>query len=169
MEPQHVDFDQFGFEFDPWGQPGQFLFEFLPSDQLPDWAEPEQAIPTPAPVTPTSNNIPSGERESLPSLQESASTQNFAPPTPDDNLRAQLPPSPAVGDQFSSLELPNYSRVDEEVVSRQGVAHRSNFTSYGASVWDTHYPHIKQLYLDEFKSLEDTMKHMAENHSFRPS
>lgn len=40
---------------------------------------------------------------------------------------------------------------------------------YSKADWEAHKPQIKKLYLDEDKSLEDTMKLMSENSGFNPS
>jgi hypothetical protein len=170
MEPHHFELDQFGYVLDSYGQ---LQFEFpvttpLP-DQFPPWTGFGQAISTPAPATYTNSDFPSAEGGSFQLFQESTLTQNVPPPGLNEVLRTQLSSNPALDDQFPYPDLPNHSCVDEEVVTGQGEAHHSNFTSYSASAWDAHRGHIKQLYMHEFKSLEDTMKYMAENHDFRPS
>jgi hypothetical protein len=51
--------------------------------------------------------------------------------------------------------------------SRQPAAPlRSRFS---ATEWEGHRESIRKLYIDEEKSLEETMKYMAENFDFQPS
>jgi hypothetical protein len=170
MEPQHFEPPQFGDDFDPYGQ---LTFEFpsttLHPDQFSPWAGFGQAISTPAPETYTNSGFPWAEEASFQQLQEPTCTQNVAQLALGGVSRAEWSPQPAIDDQLPSADLPNHFCVDGEVVSLEGPAHRSSFTSYSASVWEAHRPHIKGLYMDEFKSLEDTMNYMAQNHDFRPS
>jgi len=169
MEPQHFDPNQFEYGFDPFARyPLEFPVQLLPSDQFLHWTVPGQAIST-VPATFTGNDFPLAEGGLLQALQQSDSAQIVAQLAFNGDSRAQQFPNPATSDQRPSPEPPNHSYADEDVVPRYEEAHRSNFTSYSASVWKANYPHIKQLYLDEYKSLEDTMKYMADNHDFRPS
>ncbi|TPX22058.1 hypothetical protein DIZ76_013922 [Coccidioides immitis] len=72
---------------------------------------------------------------------------------------------------FDATEAP---LSDLPAVANDGLASSSQFMnnrfeSPSEAAWNSHKPQIKELYIGELKSLEETMKYMAEVHNFRPS
>jgi len=170
MERDLFEPDQFPYNFDTSGQlPFEFPLQLLPTDQYSHWAGLRQTTSTPGPTTYTDNDFQFAEGGSFQPLQESTSTQHVPQSALNEGYRTQSAFAQAVDDQLHPTEPLSHSSVDAEIVSHQEVPRRSNFTSYSESTWNAHKARIKQLYMDDFKSLEDTMKYMADNHNFLAS
>lgn len=171
MEPQRFDTNQAPSEsldpFDPLSF--EFPLPLLLTDQDFQWTGFDSSFPRPGSWSYIDENTPAevAPIDDPPPLhvQDSDIPQDDSQPFLIESQHAQISPIVVAVEEHPSPESPNHDYVEDEDALQHGTENRS----YSASVWNDQRPHIKRIYMDELRSLGDTMKYMAENHDFRPS
>ena len=100
------------------------------------------------------------------SMQSHPTSAPFAsPPGPPQfhSMTSNVPPSVPLDPQHSSSDA---LQQPSDTVKKSQNARRSR---YSPADWETHRSRIKKLYIEDDKSLEETMAVMTANFSFSPS
>jgi hypothetical protein len=120
------------------------------------------------------NQVPSFQNNSNVELPVASQQSNTAFPAP-----AQPTLFASFGSNVeTNFGLPSEALVVNDVPHSNGDAVLSQTskepqtarrTRYSSADWEGYKPHIKRLYIEEDRSLEDTMKTMSQNFGFHPS